>query len=226
MNRLLSSRFIVPLLAILLIGFGILFLTRFARGSMDSYQAMRFAEANDFDAGNVDVEIIQPWMHLRYIAEAYAVPQSYLHEQLGIPGDRQSRRLPIGRINQRLRLGEVNDEPAIVEKVKEAIRSYRANPVVTGLTEGEVQKWMNVQYIANSTGIPAETFFDAADIPLAGNDYKPLGWLVDSIGYEPGEEHLLRTLQEVVEEHSKLDEDKKPDRDKDANDDNDEEKGR
>lgn len=216
MTKLINSRFFVPLLAILLIVFGILFLTRFSRGSVDSVRAMRYAEANDFNAGNVDVEVIQPWMHLRYIAEAYAVPQSYLQEQLGIEGDRKSRRLPLDRLNRRLKLGEVDGVPAVVGKVQEAIRAYRENPVATGLTEGKVEKWMNVQYIANSTGIPTETLFDAAGIPMEDNAYKPLGWLVDSIEYEPGEDHLLRVLQEVIDEHDEME--KKSGRDKDDRD--------
>lgn len=199
--NVLKTRWAIPLLAIVLIGVGLLFATQFARGSLDSYRAMQFAAEHDFDAGNLDVDLVQPWMNLRYIAEAYAVPQSYLYEKLEIPKDKRASRLPLARLNRRLRLGEVNDEPAVVGRVKEIIQMYRDNPVVTGLSEGKVEPWMNVQYIANSTGIPAQAFFDAAEIPMEGNDFKPLGWLVKSIEYEPGEEHLLRAFQELVEEH-------------------------
>ncbi|MEM7125121.1 MAG: hypothetical protein AAF702_02265 [Chloroflexota bacterium] len=209
--NLLKSRFFIPFLAILLIGSGLFFTSRFTRDAFGSYRAVQFAVENDFDAGNLDVDLVQPWMHLRYIADAYAIPQSYLFEQLDIPPDKARRRLPIEHINRRQRLGEIDGEPAIVGRVKEAIEAYRANPVVTGLTEGKVEPWMNMQYIANSTGILVETFFNALEIPIEGNAFKPLRWLVKSIEYEPGERHLILIVQEVVESSSGFGPDSRPD---------------
>lgn len=199
--RFFQSKRMIPLLAILLILAGIFFAVRFTRRAGDSYRAMQFAVQNDFDAGNLDVALVQPWMHIRYIAEAYAVPQIFLFEQLNIPMRKPTSQLPIGRLNKRFRLGQVDDEPVIVGMIQQAILDYRQNPVVTGLAEREVQRWMNIQYIANSTGIPVEILLDAVDIPVEGNVFKPLGWLVDSTEYEAGLDHLLDTLQQVVDEN-------------------------
>ena len=191
--QLFQPKRLIPLIALLLIVAGIFFAMRFAQGAVASYRSMQFARQNDFDAGNLDVALVQPWMTMRYIAEAYAVPQIYLFDQLDIPMRRQTRRLPIERLNRRFQLGNVDGEPAIVEMIQRAILDYRQTPVVTGLAEGKVQHWMNIQYIANSTGIPVEALFDAVAIPMEGNVFKPLGWLVDSTEYEPGLDHLLET---------------------------------
>lgn len=201
MQHMLHSRRLIQVLAVLLIVAGAMLALRYARGSISAYRAIQFAIQNDFDAGNVDVDLLQPWMTLRYVAEAYAVPQSYLFEKLDVPMGRATSRIPLGRLNRRQRFGEVDDEPDLVEKTRQAILAYRRNPVVTGLTERRVAHWMNMQYVANSTGIPLETLFAAIDIAAEGHAYMPFGWLVDQTDYEPGLEYLLNTLQRLVDEH-------------------------
>jgi hypothetical protein len=195
-----SKRFIQGL-AIVLIVVGLLFAVRYIRGTLNTFREMSFAANNDFDAGNLDVELIRPWMSIRYIAEAYAVPQLYIFEQINIPMERHSNRVPLQRLNTHERLGQINDEPVLVDMVREAIADYRRTPVVTGLAEERVQPWMNMQYIANSTGIPVEQLFAEVGLAVDGYAYMPLDKLVGETGYKPDVEHLIRTLQRVVDAH-------------------------
>ncbi len=210
MRQLLKSRRVIQGLAILLIVIGVSQLTQYGRGAFDAYRRMQFATEHNFDAGNVDVALVAPWMNIRYIAEAYAVPQIFIFDELGVEMERRTSELPLGRLNNRLRLGRSSEEPPIIEMVRQAIEKYRSNPVVTGLAEGRVRPWMNVQYIANSTGIPVETFFAEVGLPVEGNAYKPLGWLVDSTDFEPGEDELIKRLQRVVDENGGPSESERP----------------
>ena len=201
MSRLLHSRKVIQGLALLLVLIGGIFAVRYAQRSMNAYRAIQFAAQNDFDAGNLDVSLIRPWMTIRYVAEAYAVPQIFLFDELNMPMERKSSDLPMGKLNARLHMGQGDDEPALVENVRQAILAYRRNPVVTGLAERHVQDWMNMQYLANSTGIPVEDLFAEVGIPVDGHAYMPLGRLVKQTGYEPGIKSLLDTLQQTVDEH-------------------------
>ena len=69
--------------------------------------------------------------------------------------------------------------------MRQAIEEYRENPVATGL-EGDIRGWMSIEYIANSTGVPAEHIFTELGIPMDGNAYLPLEILNDRIHYEGG----------------------------------------
>ena len=199
MKRLLKSRRVVLLLGILLVGIGLLSITRYARGAMIAYRAMEFAQTNNFDAGNPELSLIRPWMNIRYVAEAYTVPQRFLFDELDIPMKPANSELPLGRVNGRLRLGFNGEEPAVVDIVRQAIQKYRDDPVVTGLGESRVEPWMNVQYVANSTGIPAEVIFEGVGIPMAGYAYMPLDRLSTEVNYEAGVRELAKAIQNVVD---------------------------
>ncbi|MEI8133436.1 MAG: hypothetical protein WCG34_13470 [Leptolinea sp.] len=81
--------------------------------------------------------------------------------------------LALDRLNQQSRLGQINGQPALLNTVRETIMAYRLNPVVTGLLEKQVEDWMTILYISNSTCIPVETIFNAHNIPADGNTNKP-----------------------------------------------------
>jgi len=200
MMKFLQSRLGPLLIGILLIGVGLPYAIRSGQGAMDTFRSMQFAAEHNFDAGNPDIELVAHWMNMRYIAEAYTVPQSFIFEEIGVEINRPNTELPLGRLNQRYRFGDSElGGPALVDHVRDAILAYRESPVVTGLTEGHVRRWMNVTYIANSTGIPVETFFNALGLPVAGHAYMPLERLVDKSGYKPGVEQLIEVLEQTID---------------------------
>lgn len=185
----------------MLIVAGVFLAIRYVRGTLNAYREMEFATQHNFDAGNPDVALLEPWMNIRYIAEAYTVPQPFIFESLNIPMERASSELPLRRLNNRLDLGQDDDEAAIVERLRQIILNYRRNPVTTGLGERRVRPWMNLQYIANSTGIPVETLFAEIGVPVEGHAFMPLKRLIEQSGYEPDIDYLIDTLQRLVDEN-------------------------
>ena len=195
----IKSISIVQVIALVLIIGGIAIMVPRARGMFDFYQEARYAADNNFQAGNLSPDLIRPWMSLRYVAAAYAVPQKYLFDVLHIQPRKETSLIGLARLNQQMQLGQVDGQPALLKHVKTAILAYRANPVVTGLVENKVEDWMNAAYIANSSGIPAETLLQAAGIPAAGNEYKPLGFLSDEVHYTGGLKALVAAVQKIVD---------------------------
>ena len=186
-------------LAIVLIIVGIAIMIPKAKGMFDFYKETRYAAENDFAAGNLSPNLIRPWMSLSYIAAAYAVPQQYLYDTANINPKKETSMMGINRLNQRMNLGAIDGQPALLKTIRAAILAYRENPVATGLLEKEVDDWMTMQYIANSTGVPVETFFNAVNMPTAGNAYKPLGFLSDEIKYSGGKKALIAEVQKIVD---------------------------
>jgi hypothetical protein len=191
----------VQILAIALIVFGLGLVIHYGRGAVHAYRAMQFAEFHEFDAGHLDPDLIRPWMTIRYIAVAYAVPQEFLFSELDIPMARRNSETPLYRLNNEFDWGQSAQGPwpAIVDKVRAAILAYRADPVTTGLRERGVRPWMSVQYISNSTGIPPQYIFEQIGLPLAGNAYMPLEKLSDETRYEGGTRALVRKIQNLVD---------------------------
>ena len=113
--------------------------------------------------------------------------------------NRVNSEAPIGQLNKRFSFGRIDDQPVIISKLRDAILKYQNNPVVTGLAEGEVHGWMSIQYIANSTGIPAEYIFEQIGLPMKGHAFMPLGRLVEQTNYESGNEALAKQLQQIIE---------------------------
>ena len=189
----------IQVIALVLIILGIAIMVPKARGMFDFYTEAQYAAVNNFQAGNLSPDLIRPWMSLRYVAAAYAVPQKYLFDELHIQAKKETSLIGLARLNQQMQLGQVDSQPALLKHVKTVILAYRANPVTTGLIEQHVEDWMTVAYIANSTGIPPETILQAAGIPAAGNAYKPLGFLSDQVNYTGGLKALMAAIQKVVD---------------------------
>lgn len=199
MKKLISKLSPVQWLAMALIVVGVAIMIPKARGMLDFYKEARYAEEHHFADGNLSPDLLRPWMSLRYIAAAYAVPQQYLYKAIGVQPRPETSMLGLNRLNSQLGLGKVDGQPALMKTVREAIVEYRAHPVVTGFLEREVADWMTVQYIANSSGIPALIIFDEIGVPADGNTFKPLGFLSDQVNYPGGPKALIAAVQEVVD---------------------------
>lgn len=190
----------IQIISLIVIALGVALIIPRITGMASIYKEAEFAFENNFAEGNVSPDLLRPWMTIRYISTAYAVPQAYIFEATNIQPRKETTLISLERLNQQMQLGEVNGEPVLVNKMREIIISYRANPIATGLIEREVQEWMTIQYIANSTGISADAIFEYADIESEGNAYFPIGFLSDRINYEGGEDALIAVIQEIVDE--------------------------
>jgi len=202
MKKILSILTPVQWLAVALIIIGIGIMIPKAMGMFEFYKEANYAAEHDFAAGNLSPDLIRPWMSLRYIAAAYAVPQQYIYNASGITPRRETSMIALDRLNQQMRLGQVDGQPALLITVKEAILAYRANPVVTGLLERQVEEWMTLLYIANSTGIPVETMCSALNIVVDGNTNKPIGFLSSQLNYPGGQKALVQAIQSIVSAHT------------------------
>jgi hypothetical protein len=187
-------------LALGLIVAGLAIMIPRAQGMLSFYREARYAAEHDFASGNPSPSLIRPWMSIRYISAAYAVPQKYLFDAAHIQPRKETSMVALSRLNQEMGLGKEGEEPALVKTIRAAILAYRIDPVHPGLLEKRVEGWMTMQYIANSTGIAVEELFAAAHISSEGNAYKPLDFLSDELDYPGGVKALLEVLQEKVQE--------------------------
>ncbi len=188
----------VQWLAVALIVIGIAIMIPRTMGMLEFSKEARYAAEHDFAAGDLSPDLIRPWMSLRYIAVAYAVPQLYLYDAAGIQPRPETSMIALDRINRQMKLGQVDGQPALMKTIQDAILAYRADPVVTGLLEQHAEDWMTVQYISNSTGVPVETIFKGIGIPADNNANKPLGFLSDEMNYPGGARALVAAAQKVL----------------------------
>lgn len=187
--------------AAVLIVLGLIITAHFGLRAIASFRQLQFIHEQGLDRGTASVEAVSPWMTIRFIAVAYAVPEEYLYSQLNIPFERRNADRPLGRLNNDYRLGQSPNgrDPAIVDQVKAAILAYRANPVVTGLRD--VRPWMSIRYIANSTGVPETYIFEQIGAPKDGNESKPLDILSGELHYRGGPHALAHDIQRVLAEY-------------------------
>jgi len=197
MKKVFAKLTAVQWLAVALILIGIAIMIPKARGLFEFSKEARYAAEHDFAAGNLSPDLIRPWMSIRYIAAAYAVPQQYLFEAAKIQPRKETSMVSLSRLNQQLNQGQVNGEPALAQTIRAAILAYRAHPVATGLLEQHVEDWMTMQYIANSTGLPVETLFEAVNLPVEGNANLPLDFLSRETHYPGGTRALIAALQAI-----------------------------
>ncbi|MEI6290091.1 MAG: hypothetical protein WCP19_06630 [Chloroflexota bacterium] len=193
----------IKILAVVLIIIGVGIMIFRGLGMFSFYQEVRYAELNNFKAGNLSTGLLRPWMTIRYISVAYAVPQKYLFDELMFTPNKENSMISLKRLNSQMNLGLENNKPVILKLVTNVINKYRENPVVTGLIEQKVTDWMSIQYIANSTGIPSETIFSELGIPKDGNAYMPLGYLSDVVNFSGGPKSLVTAVQKIVDSQPK-----------------------
>ncbi len=189
----------IKILAVVLIIAGVGIMVSKGLGMFSFYQEVRYAEINNFNAGNLSTDLLRPWMTVRYISVAYAVPQKYIFDGLLLKPKKENSMISLKRLNSQMNLGLVNKKPVILKMVADVINKYRANPVTTGLIEQNVTDWMSIQYVANSTGISSDLIFIELGIPKDGNAYLPLGYLSDSVNYSGGPKDLVAAVQKILD---------------------------
>lgn len=186
------------ILPIVLLALGLIITLYFGLRAVNSFRQLQYIHEQGLDRGTASVDAVRPWMTIRFIAVAYAVPEEYLYSQLEIPFNRRNANSPLSELNRDYQLGQspYGPYPAIIDKVRKAIVAYRANPVVTGLQD--IRPWMSIHYIANSTGVPADYIFQQLNLPVTGNEDKPLDILGEELHYKGGPRGLADDIQQVL----------------------------
>lgn len=187
------------LLIALLIAVGLAMTLFYGMRAVASFREMRYIRAMGLEQGDASAESLRPWMTLRFVAVAYAVPEEYLYAQLGIPFERRNANRSLGDLNRDYGLGQstIGPYPLIIDKAKNAILEYRLNPVATGLHE-DVRPWMSVRYVSNSTGVPADYLFAQIGVPAEGNQNKPLEMISDQLKLPGGPRALAEAVQRAL----------------------------
>src|SRR5215510_7854049 len=80
----------VQWIAIVLILFGVGIMIPKAIGMFEFPKEVKFAIEHNFAAGNPSTDLLRPWMTIRYISAAYAVPQQYLFDATHIQPRRET----------------------------------------------------------------------------------------------------------------------------------------
>ena len=188
------------LLTIGVIALGLAIAAFFGIRTLTAARQLQYIRQQGLDRGSASVDAIRPWMTVRFIAVAYAVPEEYIYSALEIPFDKRRPDSSLGEINKQFEFGQSpNNELAIIEKTKTAINAYRANPVATGLRD--VRPWMSIRYIANSTGVPEQDIFAAIGISATDNEYKPLDLLGKEQHYPGGPKALFDAVTNALAQH-------------------------
>jgi hypothetical protein len=186
-------------LALLLIALGVVLVFVFGRRSLRAYQELRYIREQGLDRGTARVTAIQPWMPIRYVAVAYAVPEEYLFAELDIPYNRRNVNDTLGHLNREYDFGPPSPDGRLVilDRVAAAIESYRANPVATGLDD--VRPWMTLRYIANSSGVPESYLLTTLGIS-AEDDHavRPLDQLARELNWHDGPRGLSDDIQQAL----------------------------
>src|SRR5262245_15868095 len=125
------------LLAIAVILIGLAVAAFFGIRSVRSYREFQYIRQQGLDRGAASVDAIRPWMTIRFIAVAYAVPEEYLCSALGIPFERRNADQSLGELNRIYHLGLVpnSTELVIVDRARAAITEYRKDAVAPGLRD-------------------------------------------------------------------------------------------
>ena len=112
-------------LTIAVIALGLAIAAFFGVRAVSSFRQLQYIRQQGLDRGAASVDAIRPWMTIRFIAVAYAVPEEYLYSALAIPFDGATPTKSLGELNRTIALGLVpNDtELVIIDKAKARSRS-------------------------------------------------------------------------------------------------------
>ncbi len=155
--------------AVFILLVGLCLMLFFGTRTLRAYREFEYARGQGLLDGTASVDAIQPWMTIRYIAVAYAVPEEYIYARLGIPFDRRAEHDPLGRLARQHQPDQSAtdgasppipppapeaDRAALLTQMRAIILAYHENPVAPGLRD--IRPWMSLAYIANSTGMPVD----------------------------------------------------------------------
>lgn len=168
-------------------------------------QRAQFVNERAFDSGAADVDDVRAWMTLRFVSVAYGVPESFLYKQLGIPQGPPDDVPVLGELNSSYGFGisTHGNYPAIVDKVQAAILAFRANPTPPGLAQ--IEPWMNIRYIARSSGVPESYLLEQLAIAAPGAATQLLTDLSVQSQYPGGVDGLIAALQQALATYSASD---------------------
>lgn len=200
-------RRILPIVVIVL---GLLVTVVFGLRSVRSFRQVRYIQQQGLDTGTASVDAIQPWMTIRFIAVAYAVPEEYLYSALDIPFDRRNANRPLGLISPAPpsppapQGSDAAPAPTpvpdwgsqIVENAKAAVLAYRVDPIATGLRE--VRPWMSLRYISNSLGIPMDEIYSKTGLSPEIEADKPLELVAEEEQYPGGARALSDNVAKAL----------------------------
>ncbi len=187
-----------------LIVIGLVVTVLFSLRSIRSFRQLQYIQQEGLDRGTASVDAIQPWMTIRFIAVAYAVPEEYLYSALDVAFDRRNADRPIGHIQPVLPTPSSGPPPTpvpdfgavIVERAKAAVLAYQADPVATGLRD--IRPWMSLRYISNSGGIPLGEIFTKTGLSSTLDPDKPLEMLAAEEEYPGGPRGLVEAVAEAL----------------------------
>jgi hypothetical protein len=199
-RRTLSPR-ARKVLTIGVIVFGLALAVFYGLRSVRSFRELQYIRQQGLDRSVASLDAIRPWMTIRFVAVAYAVPEEYLYSMLGIPFNRRNANRALGELNRDYggAPSTSGGELPIVDKTRVAIEAYRANPVATGLRD--VRPWMSIRYIANSSGVPEAFIFAQLGLPKDGNESKPLDLLSEEQHYRGGPRALADAVERALAAH-------------------------
>ena len=191
--------------ALVVIGLAMIFF--FGARARESYRQLQYLHDEGFDTGDAEVNAIRPWMTIHFVAAAYAVPEDYIFAKLGLNAAQRDRDIDVEHLNHELGLGPSADGtgPEVIRRLRDIILAYRANPVATGLAD--VRGWMTLNYIVNSSGIPATTLMAGLKLtqpsgPAHVSLYQPLANVAAELRYPGGPPGLCADLQAVITRHA------------------------
>jgi hypothetical protein len=130
------------------------------------------------------------------------VPEEYIFAQLEVPYNRRNSNETLGQLNDDYKMGiSPNGHPQIIERVAQAIRDYRANPVPTGLRE--IRPWMTLRYIASSTGVPEsyllqQVGLDEQRAAQIDATVRPIDQLAPELHMPGGARALFKLLEDAI----------------------------
>ncbi len=185
---------------VVIVGLGLI--AFFGSRAMQNWNRFEYMHAEGLDNGSASVDAIRPWMTIRFVAVAYAVPEEYLYSALDIPFVERKSDTTLGELNKIFERGLAADgqELAVVATIRAAVTSYRAYPVVTGLRD--VRPWMSVRYIANSTGVPEAFLLDGLALRGDLDASMPLEMIADRDKVEGGPRGLAERARALVDAYT------------------------
>ena len=121
----LSSKRIIVIAGILLMGIGIGAIVYYGAGMFDTFREIRFAHMHHFYGNNPDTSVVRPWMSVGFVSSAYHIPQEYLFRRIGVPMTESNSVLSFRLLSDQYHFGSGDNLFMLLDKVRKAIDLYR-----------------------------------------------------------------------------------------------------